>query len=492
MTVTHADNDVLTAALRRLFSFPVALSGLLAVLGVLTVRSRFNDPDMWWHLRTGQIIWTSHTIPTTDIFSFTTNHHVNVPHEWLSQVLIYGAYRLGAFSGLMLWLCLSTAIMLIGGYILCALYSENAKVAFVGAMVIWVFATSGLSVRPQMIGYLLLIVELLILQVGRTRSPNWLWGLPLIFALWINCHGSAFLGFGLASVLFLCSLCRFQVGSLVAVPWEPHRRNVLGLALLLSAAALFLNPLGVRQILYPLDTLLHQPIGLSHSQEWLPPYMNQGRGLACLIVLGSVFLLVIVQRYELFWDELVILALGTWLGVSHQRMLFVFGILAAPVVSRLLAHAWDKYDPAQDRPLLNAILVALSVLLIVRAFPNRQNLARQVDQGNPVQAVRFIQTHHLSGNMLNDYVYGGYLIWAAPDHPVFIDGRSDVFESTGVLAEYGKWAWLQTDPNVLLKQYNIGFCLLAHTSPMAHVLPFLPNWKTVYSDNMSTIFIRTQ
>ena len=228
MTVTHADNDVLTAALRRLFSFPVALSGLLAVLGVLTVRSRFNDPDMWWHLRTGQIIWTSHTIPTTDIFSFTTNHHVNVPHEWLSQVLIYGAYRLGAFSGLMLWLCLSTAIMLIGGYILCALYSENAKVAFVGAMVIWVFATSGLSVRPQMIGYLLLIVELLILQVGRTRSPNWLWGLPLIFALWINCHGSAFLGFGLASVLFLCSLCRFQVGSLVAVPWEPHRRNVLG------------------------------------------------------------------------------------------------------------------------------------------------------------------------------------------------------------------------------------------------------------------------
>ena len=93
--------------------------------------------------------------------------------------------------------------------------------------------------------------------------------------------------------------------------------------------------------------------------------------------------------------------------------------------------------------------------------------------------------------MLNDYTYGGYLIWAAPEHPVFVDGRSDVFEWTGVLAEFGRWAMLQSDPNTLLDKYNISFCVLARTSPMAHVLPLLPNWKTIYSDNMSTIFLRT-
>jgi hypothetical protein len=93
--------------------------------------------------------------------------------------------------------------------------------------------------------------------------------------------------------------------------------------------------------------------------------------------------------------------------------------------------------------------------------------------------------------MLNDYIYGGYLIWAFPTHPVFIDGRSDVFEATDVLAEYGRWAMMQSDPNALLNKYNISFCLLARTSPMTHVLPLLPNWKMAYSDNLSTIFVRT-
>ena len=48
------------------------VAGLLIVLAVLTVRARFDDPDMWWHLKMGEIIWTTHTIPTTDLFSL---HH---------------------------------------------------------------------------------------------------------------------------------------------------------------------------------------------------------------------------------------------------------------------------------------------------------------------------------------------------------------------------------------------------------------------------------
>src|SRR5712692_8309128 len=54
-------------------SFPVVLALALAVLAVLTVRDRFNDPDLWWHLKTGEIIWNTHSIPQTDVFSFTTN-----------------------------------------------------------------------------------------------------------------------------------------------------------------------------------------------------------------------------------------------------------------------------------------------------------------------------------------------------------------------------------------------------------------------------------
>src|ERR1019366_8615139 len=105
-----------THVIGRIFSFPAAMCALLAFLAVATVRSRFDDPDMWWHLKIGEVIWKTHAIPTADLFSYTTSHHAYIAHEWLSQLFIYAAYRVGGYSGLMLWLCVFTAALLIAAY----------------------------------------------------------------------------------------------------------------------------------------------------------------------------------------------------------------------------------------------------------------------------------------------------------------------------------------------------------------------------------------
>jgi hypothetical protein len=475
--------------LRRFFSFPVMLASLLAMLGVLTVRQRFDDPDMWWHLKTGEVIWTTHTIPTTDLFSYTTNHHAWIPHEWLSQVLIYGAYRWGGYSGLMFWLCFFTAALLIAGYTLCSLYSGNSKVALMGALAIWLFGTVGFAVRPHMIGYLLLIIELLLLHLGHTHDRHWFLGLPLLFAIWVNCHGSFFFGFLLLGLFLFCSFFSFQIGLLLSKRWEIRCRRLLIFAFFLSAAALFLNPGGMKQVLYPLNTMFFQPINLSEIAEWKPLQWD-GRGMSLLVVLVSIFLLLILRQSKLFLHEMLMLILGTWLALSHERMEFVFGILIAPTLARLLTPVWDSYDVEKDHPWPNAVLITISVLTLSLAFPNRQQLVKQVNNSNPVKAVEFIRSHHLTGHMLNSYRFGGYLIWALPEHPVFIDGRADLFEWAGVLGDFSKWATLQNDPNTLLEKYKVDFCLLERESPMVHVLRVLNGWKVIYSDDLSVIFAR--
>jgi hypothetical protein len=93
--------------------------------------------------------------------------------------------------------------------------------------------------------------------------------------------------------------------------------------------------------------------------------------------------------------------------------------------------------------------------------------------------------------MLNDWPDGGFLIWAMPEHPVFIDGRGDPYDETGVTQQFGDWATLQTDPNLLLDKYGIAFCLLDRGSPMTYVLPLMPHWKLAYSDSQTVIFIRS-
>ena len=488
--VVQSKPEIHADMVRRLLSFPVAVSALLAVLATVCVRERFADPDMWWHLKMGQVIWTTHHIPTVDTFSYTTNHHAYIPHEWLSQLFIFSAYRLAGYSGLMLWLCCMTAAILVAGYTLCTIYSGNAKVALLGALVIFFFGTVGFSVRPQMVGYLLLLIELLILQLGRTRSAGWFLVLPVLFLVWVNSHGSYWLGIGIAGLQAFAGVFNFEVGLLRAIPGENSRRRNLLVGIVLSVLALLINPSGVKLLLYPLNALFKASIGVANVVEWLPLDFSDVRAFGLIGCFGAVFLIALVRRSELFWDELLQVCLATWMAASHHRLLLVFGILVAPVLCRLLNSAWDRYDPARDHPSANAFLIGASCLVAILAFPNSKSLMNQVQQNCPVGAVNYIHSHHLPGPMLNEWIDGGYLIWAAPDYPVFIDGRGDIFEWAGTMADYRDWALLQANPNQLLEKYHIGFCLLTRTSHRENLMALLPNWRAVYSDRQSIIYVR--
>jgi hypothetical protein len=356
-------------------------------------------------------------------------------------------------------------------------------------MVIWMFSTIGLAIRPHMFGYIFLIIELMLLHLGRTRNPRFFWGLPIFFAIWVNSHGSFFLGLLVAGVVLASAFFRFQAGLLVSPSWDPRVRRILAYAFVLSIAALFLNPIGPNQVLYPINTLMHQPLGLSVVDEWKPLSFSDARAFGLLAVIAGSLLLVVIRWKELLWQELLMLAMGTWLAASHERMLFAFGILAAPILSRLLNDEWDNFVIEKDLPIPNAILIAASIIAIYLAFPRQSALASQVEAQSPVKAVEFLKAKHISGPMLNEYVYGGYLIWAAPEYPVFIDGRADVFEATGVFSDFAKWATLQKPPTELVDKYKINFCLLARSSPMVQVLP-LAGWTIVYSDDNSAVLVR--
>jgi len=479
------------SALQAIFSFPVMLAAVLVVLTVLTVRSRLNDPDVWWHLKTGEIIWNTHSIPTTDPFSITANDQPWTAHEWLSQVTIYGAWKAGGYTGLMIWLCVFPSAFFIAGYVLCSLYSGNSKVALLGALVTWFFATVGLAVRPHVLGYLLLTCELLIIHLARSRNPRWFLALPPLFTVWVNCHGSFFFGLMILPVFLCCSFFDFRLGSLISQRWEKSQQTMLIIGIALSIAALFINPVGLKHVIYPLDVMLNQPVNLASVDEWQALRLDDVRALGMLAVAAFLFLWTLVRRAPLYLEELVLFGLGMGMAARHNRMLFVFGVLAAPMLCRLLSKTWDRYEPARDRCAANAVMMMLASIVIVFSFPNAVELDRQMKTGNPARAVEYIRRTGLSGRMLNEYVYGGYLIWALPEQRVFIDGRADVYEWAGVLSEYAAWATLRSDPKILLDKYRVDFCLMAKGAPMSLVLQYLPGWKVVYSDELSVIFARS-
>ena len=468
------------------------LASLLAALALLTGRGRFDDPDLWWHLKLGQIVWQTHHIPSVDLFSYTTNHHSYTAHEWLAQLSMYAAYHALGYSGVMAWFFTFSAAILIVGYVLCSIYSGNAKVAFVGGLTIWLFSTIGTAPRPQLVGYLLLTVELILLHLGRTRSARWFYWLPPLFALWINCHGSWFVGLGVALVYLVTSFVPSHAGLVSAETWLPETRKVLGVAVVLSAAALLLNPGGTGPLLYPLNAALKQPLTTTQVDEWQALQFGNLRALAMLALCAAVLLIPLLRRRPIPVRELLLVGLSACGAASHRRMLFVFGIVAAPVFVRLIADTWETYTPERDLPPANAILIGAAAVTIFLGFPRARTLEAQVEAQSPAAAVRYMQQHHIRGPVVNEYVFGGYLIWAAPEYPVFIDGRADVFEWTGVLSEFGRWAQLQDDPRELLDRHGVNVCLMAQGAPMNRVLPLLGGWHSVYSDKVAVVWVRNQ
>ena len=375
------------------------LASTLVALAVLTVRSRFNDPDLWWHLRTGQIIWTNRAIPRTDLLSFTTGQHAWVPHEWLSQLSMYAAWRAGDYSGLMLWFCIATAALLVIQYASCSLYSGNAKVAFLGALVTWFFSTVGLAIRPQLLGFTFLVCELLILHLGRSRDRRWFYLLPFLVCR-VGEHPRLFLlrvdraGGGARHV----DSFKVTAGLLISRPLDPAQRKTLLWAAALSVVALFVNPVGWPLLAYPLRTIFDQRMQLDAVTEWQKLSFDDVRAFGLLALAGAILLIALVRRTVLYVDEVALLAVAFGMAVLHQRLLFAWGIVAAPI------HLPANCGNVGSSPIRLATKSCRTRFSFSHRWRLRFSLSRsqsalasQVRRGNPVEAVDFIRRTHLTG-----------------------------------------------------------------------------------------------
>jgi hypothetical protein len=405
---------------------------------------------------------------------------------------MYGFYAIGGHAGLMLWLCLTTSVLLIAGYALSALYSGNAKVALMGGLTVWFFATINLALRPLLVGHLLLAAELILLHLGRTRDRRWLWALPAVFAVWVNCHGSFALGLAILGLHVLTSRLDFECGLVKSEAWAPDAQRSVLYVFCGSMLALLLNPVGVKLAAYPLNLFFTQADNLAFISEWQPLDLGSERGTGVFALIAGIALLTMLRRKVLRVEELALLLIGLRLAVSHSRMIFVFGILAAPILCRLAADLWRGYDWREDFPRLNAVLMAAALGVAAMGFPSAAAIERQIEQNNPTQAMAFIRQTGLEGRMLNHYAWGGYLIWALPEQKVFIDGRTDIFDWTGVLKDYMLWWSVREDPRKLLDDYRIDYCLLPRDAAITRVMGLIAGWKEAYADDQSVIFVRAR
>ena len=388
------------------------------------------DPDIWWHLRTGQWIVEHAQVPATDPFSAYGMGNHWIAYSWLFEVLVYGLFtKFGLIGILVFTVAMSLLIAL-------ALHSalRRAELPFI-VEVFLVAAGLGamikmISPRSWLFSILFFTVELSILfHVRRTNKIASLLALPPLFALWANLHMQFIYGLAVLG-LFLAEVLLSQLSSFTPAARRPDispRR--ISLLLLTCLVATLITPYHFR-VYIPIFEVVGQTGAFQLILELLPIFF---RDLADWLALGLAIVAAFVLGWQRAWLPFptLLLLMGTFLAFRARRDVWVLVLAALFIISEF---GWFvRTEPSYGLTKLRAIcvIVALTVtiyLIGLRRQISEQQLESVVEQTFPVAAVKFINEKNYSGPLYNHFNWGGYLIWALPKLLVSMDGRMNVHD----------------------------------------------------------------
>jgi hypothetical protein len=454
---------------------------MVLALGLLTLAMRgVADPDVWWHLRTGELILQNHRIFHTDPYSFTRAGQPWVNHEWLSEIFIYGLYHSLGWCGLIV------AFGLIPAAAFMVMFWRSPGQPYVaGLLTLWgAFAAAPTwGIRPQMFSFLLASVFLFILESSAEHPSRLWWTVPVLW-LWVNLHAGYALG-----VIFLLV---FLIGEVLNAGFgfessEAAKRRLPRLALALAGclAVVPINPNGLRMYWYPWETLSSRAMH-SYIEEWFSPNFHEPQHWALLFLILAVIFAAGLAPRKIRPREYLLLALTLCGALRSVRHIPFFVLVAVPLLCEHVG--WRLKAPTVShhwtRLLVNsAVVVAYTAFTVFHARTLVIHQPALEAERFPSAAVSFLAHHRRSlAPVLNYYSWGGYLIWKLyPEYRVLIDGRADLYGDTFLddlaTVYYVRDGWSQT-----MRNWNIRTVILPPDFPLATVLRAEPGWIEIYRD----------
>jgi hypothetical protein len=450
-----------TATTRHVSHFVLKLDHVWLAMALMLIALRplltpIPPNDFWWHMATGRAIIAQGAIPVADSFSYTQAGQPFFNQGWLAQLLMYAIYQLGGIP--LTYIFQAMVIALAYGLLLrlCLLRTGQVQLS-VGLLLLTTLPLSfdNWLVRPQSYAFPLFVAFLTILTEYRLWGKNRLWLLPPLMVLWVNIHGSFVLGGVLIAATLAAEWLKRWAGRRrevtnwaskpIGVPEdvlnrpEPERLPPLMPLLLWGAAtalALLLNPRGLEVIGY-VRNLLGTSAVTSLVTEWAPPTVRDLGGMIFfLFLLLCIVVLAYARRRPDFTDLLLFLAF-LWNALSASRNIVWFGFVATLLV--VVQAATLIGTPKLERRVagsstLNAVLIGMLALLLALALPWWKadllppSVGALLSEDTPIDAVAYLRSQpDRPRRLFHTEAYGSYLIWQAPEQPVFIDTRIELY-----------------------------------------------------------------
>jgi hypothetical protein len=452
---------------------PWLLAWLLFLPLALMRAGSLTESDTFWQVRTGLLTLTQGSIPTTDSFSWTALGEPWTLNSWGFNVLLALAHRLAGLPGVAL--AGACAVMLLIALILVAAWRLGAAPMVAGfVLVLMAFPLiAWLSVRPQLVDYIAVLLTVLLLCYLVTGSHPSLAVVALGFlsAIWVNLHAAALLGPAICGVCALILLLR---------PTSRRRGYWCVAATAAVVGGTLANPYGI--------SLIEQAFRVKDQSgtsivEWWRPGLSTPEELV-VIAIGVCAVAWTIRSRNVVYGA----ALGVTLAASATAIRFtpIVLVLAVPVLAAAASSPPILRYIRSRRIVLIPGAVLIAATLVVIAIPSLAHIGQPSPVVFPTATVQAIPA---GCRLFTSYAVGGFVDLARPDVLVNIDSRNDLFGDRRV----------RTTEEVLGGKGDVrgalagaDCALIPPTSGLARQLDVEPGWRLAASEDIAALYVRQE
>ena len=468
-------------------TFLVRLAHALPFVFVfIAALARPSDLDLGWHLKYGEYFFRRGSILRDNIFSAEMQGYQYVNHAWGFDTALYAIYHWLGFAG----------ISIAGAGVVVLIFYFFARAS---GLTLWeegimfpvlmyvTYDNFSFSLRSQMISLLGIgIVYFCIAQFERKNNKAFIWALAPLFMLWANLHGQFILGL---AIYGLWALRRW---------WMHADLRPIG-AGALAFAATFINPFG-RHLYTEIGRHFGNPLQ-QYVNEWMPLQWYSLWWWTAII--SAVFLcagIALFYKKKKIVENIHVIVPATlflMLSFSQRRYLWPAIFVAMPLFGVCVAAA----RPANKKIAFRAAaIIALSAYLFVSIGKLPQEHIFSMDwqmycrvTGCSSRSAQYVSQNKLSGHMLTDYNWGGWLIWNHSDIKPTIDGRMPFWRDEYGYSAFEKYVALENNTSDINgSDFDIVYISPGKKGIYERLMWLVDEgkWRIAYHDPFAYIFVR--
>jgi hypothetical protein len=469
-----------------------------------------GDPDLWGHVIYGQRTLQAMGVEHTEPFSWTALGHRWVNHELIAELVMGAVHSVTGGSGLF-WLMLILSFSAFG------LAIKLGRTDQCPAIIVWLVAllmcrevAIGFAMRPQLFSALLFVVFLGCLR-ALFNAARWpILALPLLLCVWINTHGAALLALVLLLISIIVSSIGTRITRLAPKRAKPHLRfapiTLTTWAYILITTALCWLAVGITPYGYGLLGWLIDSVRYIRPEiaEWNSTALSAQHLFFFISFPVFAFLSCSTRQIKRPWEIATITVLFI-AAVRHERHIPLYALAYIVITPNYLnaflctesVKRWctESIQPNSFKiALLNCILLVSVVVFAWQGLLTRANegLRMQVPRAEyPVAAMQFLNESQLSGNSIVNFNWAQMALWELPQFKTSFDGRLDTCYPLDLINAHWRFFYdgILSEKAFDLDQADI--ILIPPWIAANRTLKTLPNWRKIYQDPLSTIYLNT-